>query len=149
MAETSDYEAQLRVTAGLVADAAPDLPWDLVWQSRSGPPSAPWLQPDVNDHLRSLAAQGRTDALVVPIGFVSDHIEVAWDLDHEARATAAELGLGFELVRAPGTDPDPRFVDMLVALVEERTTGARPVTLGPTGARPMPCAADCCPGIAR
>lgn len=149
MAETSDYEAQLRVTAALVAQAAPELSWELVWQSRSGPPQVPWLEPDINDHLRALAADGATDAVVVPIGFVSDHIEVAWDLDHEARMTATELGLGFRLVEAPGTEPDDRFVDMLVSLVRERTHGETAVVLGTTGPRPMPCATDCCPAPTR
>lgn len=145
MAATCDYEHQLGVAAGLVAEAAPDVPWSLVWQSRSGPPSVPWLEPDIGDHLRSLAEQGTTDAIVVPVGFVSDHIEVAWDLDHEARAIAGELGVGFHLVEAPGTAPDPRFIAMWVALVDERVRGETPVALGPDGPRPMPCRPDCCP----
>ncbi|MDP9241098.1 MAG: ferrochelatase, partial [Actinomycetota bacterium] len=106
------YVRQLRAAAGLVATAAaPDLPWDLVWQSRSGPPEVPWLEPDINDHLHALAAQGGTDVVVSPIGFVSDHLEVLWDLDTEAAATAARLGLGF--ARATTAGADPRFVAMV------------------------------------
>src|SRR5438270_11595742 len=90
------YEAQLRETAALVAAAAaPDLPWDLVWQSRSGPPQVPWLGPDVTDHLRALAAAGTTGVVVSPIGFISDHIEVLWDLDNEAADVARKLGLDY------------------------------------------------------
>jgi ferrochelatase len=145
LAATCAYEEQLRAAASLVAEAAPGVPWELVWQSRSGPPSVPWLEPDVNDHLHDLAAAGRTNAVVVPIGFVSDHVEVLWDLHQEARGTAAELGIGFDVVQSPGTEPDPRFVDMLVALVAERTDDATPVSLGPLRAPAMPCAAGCCP----
>jgi ferrochelatase len=113
------YSAQLRTVAGLVSTAAaPGLPWDLVWQSRSGPPQVPWLEPDVNDHLRTLAADGVTDVVVSPIGFVSDHLEVVWDLDNEAAETAASLGLGFARAGTPGTDP--RFVAMVAELVTER-----------------------------
>jgi ferrochelatase len=116
------YTAQLRETAALVhAAAAPDLSWDLVWQSRSGPPQVPWLEPDVNDHLTALAAKGVTDVVVSPVGFVSDHLEVLWDLDNEAADTARTLGLGFARAATPGTDP--RFVAMIRELVEERTAG--------------------------
>jgi ferrochelatase len=113
------YEAQLRETASLVAAAgAPDLPYDLVWQSRSGPPHVPWLAPDVNDHLRALAGDGVTSVVVSPIGFVSDHLEVVWDLDTEAAATAKQLGLDFVRAGTPGTDS--RFVSMVRELVNER-----------------------------
>jgi ferrochelatase len=114
------YEAQLRETAALVsALAAPGLPWDLVWQSRSGPPRVPWLEPDVNDHLAAVAEAGTTAVVLSPIGFVSDHLEVVWDLDHEAAGTAHKLGLGFARAATPGTDP--RFVAMIRDLVTERT----------------------------
>ena len=116
--------AQLRETARLVAEAVrgPGADCDLVWQSRSGPPQVPWLEPDVNDHLAALAASGTTAVVVSPIGFVSDHLEVLWDLDDEAAATAAKLGLGFARAGTAGTDP--RFVPMVRELVEERTVGA-------------------------
>ncbi|MBX6357474.1 MAG: ferrochelatase, partial [Micromonosporaceae bacterium] len=113
------YEAQLRETARLVAAAAaPDLEWDLVWQSRSGPPHVPWLEPDINDHLAALAGDGVTGVVVSPIGFSSDHLEVVWDLDIEAATTAAKVGLKFARAATPGTDP--RFVAMVRELVVER-----------------------------
>src|SRR3712207_5452359 len=86
------YEAELMAAAErVVAEVAPGRSFDLVWQSRSGPPSVPWLEPDVNDHLRALAAAGETAVVLFPIGFVSDHLEVIWDLDNEAKETAREL----------------------------------------------------------
>jgi ferrochelatase len=119
------YVAQLGETASLVAAAAaPDLSYDLVWQSRSGPPQVPWLEPDINDHLGTLAATGVTSVVVCPIGFISDHLEVVWDLDTEAAATAAALGLDFVRSATPGTDP--RFVGMVRRLVRERTNGTGP-----------------------
>jgi ferrochelatase len=115
------YEAQLRELAALVAaQAAPDLAWDLVWQSRSGPPQVPWLEPDVNDHLGTLAAAGTTSVVVSPIGFISDHLEVSWDLDNEAAQSAKGLGLDYARAGTPGDDP--RFVAMIRELVEERLT---------------------------
>ncbi|SCL24402.1 ferrochelatase [Micromonospora inyonensis] len=113
------YEAQLHETARLVAAAAaPDLAYDLVWQSRSGPPQVPWLEPDVNDHLAKLPGEGVTSVVVSPVGFVSDHLEVVWDLDTEALSTARQLGLDFVRAGTPGTDP--RFVAMVRELVTER-----------------------------
>jgi ferrochelatase len=122
------YSGQLRETAGLVAAAAGVTEWDLVWQSRSGPPSVPWLEPDVNDHLEALAKEGVTTVVAAPIGFVSDHLEVVWDLDNEAAATAASLGIGWRRVATPGTDP--RFVAMVADLVAERVAGAEQRKLG-------------------
>ncbi|GGK24291.1 ferrochelatase [Pilimelia terevasa] len=136
------YETQLRETAALVAAAAaPDLPYDLVWQSRSGPPQVPWLEPDVNAHLARLAAAGTAQVAVSPIGFVSDHLEVVWDLDTEAAATARDLGLGFARAATPGTDP--RFVTMVRELVTERLAAAAPRRLG-TLALADPCPSTCC-----
>ncbi|NMO57072.1 ferrochelatase [Actinoplanes sp. TBRC 11911] len=127
--EGGRYNAQLEETARLVhAGAAPDLSWDLVWQSRSGPPQVPWLEPDVNDHLSALAEQGVTDVVVSPIGFVSDHLEVIWDLDNEAAEMAKKLGLGYARAATPGTDP--RFVAMVRELVQERTSDAPRRRLG-------------------
>jgi protoporphyrin/coproporphyrin ferrochelatase len=141
------YTAQLNETAALVhAAAAPGLSWDLVWQSRSGPPQVPWLEPDINDHLRALADKGITDVVVSPIGFVSDHLEVIWDLDNEAAATAADLGLGYARAATPGIDP--RFVTMVRELVEERTAGRPRARLGT-----LPiwddCPGGCCPVVQR
>src|SRR3954471_6236477 len=98
------YEAELTAAAQAVVDAAaPGRPFDLVWQSRSGPPSVPWLEPDVNDHLQALAGAGERAVVVFPIGFVSDHLEVIWDLDNEAKQTAEKLGLAFARAATAGT----------------------------------------------
>ncbi|GIF72337.1 ferrochelatase [Asanoa siamensis] len=142
------YVAQLRETAALVAAAAaPDLPWDLVWQSRSGPPQVPWLEPDVNDHLAALADTGVTGVVVSPIGFVSDHLEVIWDLDNEAAATAKSRNLDFVRAATPGTDP--RFVAMVRDLVQERMDGAdSKQRLGTLPAWDT-CPVDCCTPPAR
>ena len=130
------YQAELRATAQAVVDAvAPGRAFDLVWQSRSGPPSVPWLVPDVNDHLRALATAGDKAVVVFPVGFVSDHLEVIWDLDHEARQTAEELGLAFARAATAGTHP--AFVAMVRELVEERRAGVPP-RLGTA------CPAACC-----
>jgi ferrochelatase len=141
--EGGRYTAQLRETAALVAAAAPDLPWDLVWQSRSGPAYVPWLEPDINDHLATLAHAGTTDVAVAPIGFVADHLEVVWDLDTEAAATAKRLGLGFARAATPGTDP--RFVAMVRELVGERTEPGAPRHR--LGTLPVwdTCPGHCCP----
>jgi ferrochelatase len=144
--EGGRYTAQLRETAGLVAAAAaPDLPYDLVWQSRSGPPHVPWLEPDVNDHLGALAADGVTSVAVSPIGFVSDHLEVVWDLDTEAAATAKRLGLDFVRAATPGTDA--RFVSMVRELVRERLDPPEIAPRRRLGTLPVwdACPAGCCP----
>jgi ferrochelatase len=140
---TDRYRSQLREVAALVtAQAAADLDSDLVWQSRSGPPQVPWLEPDINDHLRRLADDGVTSVLVSPIGFISDHLEVAWDLDHEAAETAKELGLDFVRAATPGVHPS--FVEMIVDLVSERLDPGRPrAALGRIPTWDV-CPADCC-----
>jgi protoporphyrin/coproporphyrin ferrochelatase len=113
------YQAQLLEACKLVAKRVdPQLEWDLVWQSRSGSPRTPWLDPDINDHLRALHPHGVEQVVVSPIGFISDHLEVRWDLDEEAAATAAELGMGFARAATPATDP--RFISMIYELVTER-----------------------------
>jgi ferrochelatase len=154
MATTSDYVAQLNETAGLVAArATPDggLPWELVFQSRSGSAGQPWLEPDVCDHLRALAGRGVDTVVVAPIGFTSDHMEVIYDLDREARQMAAELGLGF--VRAATVGTAPPFVTMIRQLIEERLDHSAPrLALGSYGPSPDSCPAGCCPapdGLAR
>jgi ferrochelatase len=101
------------------------------------------LEPDIVDHLRALHEAGVGAVVVVPLGFISDHMEVVYDLDTEATAIAAEVGLPVTRAATPGTDP--RFVRMVIDLVDERRGGAMPVALGPKGPRPMPCAGDCCP----
>lgn len=151
MAQNCEYERQLREAARLVAEGAGHANWRIVYQSRSGPPTQPWLEPDVNDVLKEIAAtreqqsgQGSSsDVVVVPIGFISDHIEVLYDLDDEARRNAAALGLNLLRVGTVGTHP--RFVRMIRELVVERMTGAadRPA-LGALGASHDVCPADCC-----
>ena len=127
-----------------------DFTGELVFCSRSGPPSQPWLEPDVNDRLEELAAEGATTVVLAPIGFVSDHMEVVYDLDTEAAATADRLGL--RLVRVPTVGVDPEFVSGLVDLVLERAAQARgeePVAPAWPGRAPMPsvCAPGCCPNL--
>jgi protoporphyrin/coproporphyrin ferrochelatase len=148
------YEAQLAETAALVAAAAaPELGWDLVWQSRSGPEHIPWLAPDINPHLESLAAAGTRAVVVSPIGFTSDHLEVAWDLDTEASDTAKRAGVAYARAATPGTDP--RFVAMVRELVTERmaaeaVSGAE-VSRVRLGNVPVwdACASHCCPAPRR
>ncbi|SDT61513.1 ferrochelatase [Actinoplanes derwentensis] len=141
------YNAQLEETARLVhAAAASDLGYDLVWQSRSGPPQIPWLEPDINDHLEALAEKGVTDVVVSPIGFVSDHLEVAWDLDNEAKETADRLGLGYARAASPGVHPE--FVSMIRQLVQERTDDRSRAALGTLPTWDV-CQSDCCPTPAR
>jgi ferrochelatase len=140
------YQAQLTETAALVAgSAAPDLAWDLVWQSRSGPEHVPWLEPDVNPHLEALAAIGTAAVVVSPVGFTSDHLEVLWDLDTEAADTAKRVGLGFARAATPGVDP--RFVSMVRQLVEERLDPTGTVLRQRLGRVPVwdSCASHCCP----
>ena len=140
------YAAELGEASRLIAERAVDgsLPFDLVYQSRSGPPSVPWLAPDVNDHLRLLAAGGDVAGVVVaPVGFVSDHMEVIHDLDVEAAETAAALGLAFARAKAPGSTP--RFAQMVCELVAERTAGAPALALGAFGLGAFAGGADACP----
>lgn len=143
------YERELRETAALVVAAVdPGLRWDLVWQSRSGPPTVPWLAPDVNDHLRRLAAEGVPGVVVAPIGFVSDHIEVLWDLDNEAAETARELGVPF--ARAATAGVHPAFVGALADLLLERSDSGWPHrALGAMGAGHDRCPEGCCPAPVR
>ncbi|MDT0302990.1 ferrochelatase [Streptomonospora wellingtoniae] len=136
------YVTQLSEVARLVGERlGEDHPYDLVYQSRSGPPSQPWLEPDVNDRLAELAEAGATAVVVVPYGFVSDHMEVKYDLDNEARETARKLGLHFVRALSPGTHP--RFVAMVRELVAERASGAEPFGLTSLPACHV-CPEGCC-----
>ncbi|ATQ27834.1 ferrochelatase [Rhodococcus ruber Chol-4] len=146
------YSRQVAEAARLVATATGTGDHDLVWQSRSGPPQVPWLEPDIVDHLDALHARGIDAVVVVPVGFVSDHLEVVWDLDTEARDRAAELGMAF--VRAATAGTDPRFVQMVRELVRERLDGAAPVRRGTepllgVGCNGELCAPECCRPPAR
>ena len=145
MAATSDYEQQLNEAAVIVNDlAGMDGLSEVVFQSRSGPASVPWLSPDIGTRLRQLAAEGVTEVLVHPLGFVADHMEVLFDLDTQAAGVAEELGV--RMVRTPTVGTHPRFVSMLVDLVEE-AAGLRKdrPALGTSGPRPDHCSMDCCP----
>ncbi len=148
MASACDYEVQLRDTSEHVAAAVGRSgDWDLVWQSRSGPPRVPWLEPDIGDHLRTLAGRGVTDVVLLPAGFVADHQEVRFDLDTQAAEIAAEVGI--TLTRVPTAGLDPRFVSMIRELVEERLVGAPRRWVGELGPRQDVCGVSCCPAPRR
>jgi protoporphyrin/coproporphyrin ferrochelatase len=143
MARTAGYERQLAEAARLVAHAAGTPSYSLAYQSRSGPPQVPWLGPDVLEHLPRVAADGASAVIVHPLGFISDHIEVLYDLDVEAKAKAAELGLAFARVATAGTSPEfPRMIRELI--VERMTGGTERAALGELGAWHEICPADCC-----
>lgn len=136
MSQWCEYQPQLNEMAALVAERV-GADWDLAFQSRSGPPHIPWLEPDVNDHLRALAERSVSEVTLVPLGFVSDHMEVAFDLDLQARATADEVGI--DLRRAPTVGTHPAFVAGLRQLVEEKTAGGEVLWVGDCGPWPDPC----------
>ncbi|MPZ69413.1 MAG: ferrochelatase [Actinobacteria bacterium] len=145
MAETSSYVTQLRETCRLVDEATGGNAWELIFQSRSGPPHIPWLEPDISEHLEKLAADGVADVVVVPVGFVSDHLEVLFDLDVEAADTAATAGIN--MVRAGTVGIHPVYIEMIVGLIRERMSD-RPerACLGTLPPSHDICARDCCPG---
>jgi protoporphyrin/coproporphyrin ferrochelatase len=124
------YVAELTEASRLIAERLGGThPWMLAYQSRSGPPSQPWLEPDIQDHLAERAKSGTRAVVVIPVGFVTDHMEVRHDLDVEAAQAADALGLAFARAATPGTDP--RFASMITELVREPLT---------------PCPLDCCGG---
>ncbi len=143
MAATCSYESQFHETAGLVAGAAGATRWSAAYQSRSGPPSQPWLGPAVEDELRRLAREDARAVVVSPIGFLSDHMEVAYDLDTSARAAAEAAGLRY--VRAGTAGTHPSLVAAIRELVQERTEGAARRSLGRLPQLPDACPDDCCP----
>lgn len=145
MASTSSYERQLQESCRLVAEAIglPETHWQLVYQSRSGRPQDPWLEPDICDHLRQLAATGVQRVIIAPIGFLSDHMEVLYDLDDEARRVCD--GLGLRMARAVTPGAHPRFVSMLRKLVQERVSNAPRECIGQYGPSHDVCPVDCCP----
>jgi len=145
------YEAQHRAAAELVmaavteplGDSTPS--WQLVYQSRSGSPQVPWLEPDINDAIALAHDEGKKGVVVVPIGFVSDHVEVIWDLDNEAKESAEAVGLTFSRVATPGTHS--AFIDAIADLVLERVENAPVQALSALGPWPDSCAAGCCPNL--
>jgi len=143
MARASAYEAQLIEACRLVAEGAGRREWALVYQSRSGSPQSPWLEPDILECLDRLASGGATDAVALPIGFTSDHLEVMFDLDVEAQQRAA--GLGLNLVRAATVGTAPAFVRMIRDLIVERTSaGSARAALGRLGPVHDVCPVNCC-----
>lgn len=143
LAEGAPYVPQLEEAASLVARMLDRGEHDLVWQSRSGPPQVPWLAPDVGDHLEALARSGTRAVVLVPIGFLSDHLEVVWDLDHDARSRAEKAGL--VMARAGTVGTHPRFIDAILELVDERTREAPRRALGVLGLSGDDCTRRCCP----
>ncbi|NDK90539.1 ferrochelatase [Gordonia desulfuricans] len=136
------YSRQVAQAAQRVAEMAGFAGHDQVWQSRSGPPQVPWLEPDICDHLEAIAAQGVSQVIVFPVGFVSDHVEVVWDLDNEAAQLADELGLDY--VRAETVGTDPRFIAMVADLVDEYRRGTGDLDVLGVGDSGTPCGDGCC-----
>ena len=138
------YVDALRTAAeGVVARLDSSYTWDLVFQSRSGPPQVPWLEPDVGDHLEQMYAEGVREVVLVPIGFTSDHVEVVYDLDVQAAERATALP-GLTLRRAKTVGTDPEFVQMLVRLVAERAADPEVDDHGCVATHDR-CPAHCCP----
>jgi len=144
MSDNSNYVRQLTETARLIAEGAGHGRWELAYQSRSGPPQQPWLEPDVGDRIRELHSEHPLqDVLVQPIGFVSDHMEVLYDLDEEVAGICQELGIQLHRIRTVGTDR--RFVRMIGELVVERMTpGSDKPSLGSFGPSHDVCPVNCC-----
>lgn len=145
MARGCNYEVQLTETCRLVAERAgiPEGRWKLVYQSRSGPPTQPWLEPDVLDYIRELKQLGIQEIVLSPVGFISDHMEVMYDLDTEALALAEELGMA--AVRAATVGTHPMFVSMIRELIEERRgKSGEKRYLGARGPSHDVCPANCC-----
>ena len=150
MAAHCEYEAQLQEASQLIAERVYERAglalareWRLVFQSRSGPPAQPWLGPDICDYLKELKAAGTSDVVIAPIGFVSDHMEIVYDLDTEARALCQELGLN--MIRAATAGTHAAFVKMIRELITERIDPAVPRRyLGTRGLAHDVCPPDCC-----
>ena len=149
MASSSDYERQLVESCRLVTDvlAIPRGRWEMVYQSRSGRPGDPWLEPDIIDFLGTLKARGESDVVVSPIGFLSDHMEVLYDLDDEARRFCDANAI--RMVRAATPGVHPVFVSLIRKLIAERLLGAPRECTGMFPANHDVCPVDCCPAPAR
>lgn len=149
MSSTSDYVKQLTETCRLIAERLNlhQDQWKLVYQSRSGRPQDPWLEPDICDHLDKLHEAGITKVVVSPVGFLSDHMEVLFDLDDEAAGKCRQLGIKMARAATPGTHP--RFVSMIRKLIEERMKAAPPECIGRFDPNHDVCPTDCCPAPIR
>ncbi len=147
MAAGASYVPQLEDSCRAIAGEVGAAKWRLVYQSRSGAPGQPWLEPDVCEALRETRQSGARDVVVVPVGFLSDHMEVLYDLDTEARALCEELDL--HMVRAGTVGTHPRFVRMVRELIEERIAGGERRAVGAFGPYPDVCPENCCPAPAR
>jgi len=144
MADCCRYEAQLLEAMRLVSEAFPKHKSNLVYQSRSGPPAVPWLEPDVCDELRQRQQAGCTKVVLVPIGFISDHMEVLFDLDTEAKQLCDEIGI--HMVRAKTAGTHPLFISMIADLIQERIAPLTdPPAIGCHGPSHDVCPAHCCP----
>lgn len=144
MAAGSDYVRQLTESCRLVSELLDRSDWQLAYQSRSGPPTQPWLEPDIADALRKIAASDSSrEVVIAPIGFLSDHMEVVYDLDTEARELSEKLGLN--MVRAGTVGVHPKIVSMIRELILERMGQAKPRALGQYGPEPDECGETCCP----
>ncbi|MEZ6061570.1 MAG: ferrochelatase [Planctomycetaceae bacterium] len=149
MSSTSDYEKQLTETCRLVSEKL-NLPadrWKLVYQSRSGRPSDPWLEPDICDYLQTLADQSKRRVVISPVGFLSDHMEVLFDLDDEARRACDRHGISMQRAATPGHDA--QFVRMIRKLIQERLGTAEREAIGRYGPNHDVCPEDCCPAPPR
>lgn len=142
MAATSDYASQLEEAGSLIAGDLGISDWKLVYQSRSGSPQQPWLGPDICDFLKQVSSEGISEVIVAPIGFVSDHMEVIYDLDVEAKQLANALGM--TIARAATAGTNPKFVQMIRELILERTENAPARFRGSQGARSSICSPTCC-----
>lgn len=145
MADNCNYAAQLNETCRLIASELqlPPERWSLVYQSRSGRPGDPWLEPDIGDHIKTLHEQGAKSLVIAPVGFLSDHMEVLFDLDEEAKSVCADLGIA--MTRAATVGTHPRFIGMVRELIEERlgTTSERRA-IGSFGPSHDVCPTNCC-----
>jgi len=146
MAHTCQYQTQLNEACRLVCQRLNHHDWTLVYQSRSGPPTQPWLEPDICDYIEQLGKDHRVkDIVIVPIGFISDHMEVIYDLDTQAHDVAQKCNLN--MVRAATVINDPHFITMIRQLIAERFSDSPTrLSMGELGPAPDTCAPDCCPG---
>ena len=143
MADTCSYVDQLEEVCRLVSQPLGLAEWRLVYQSRSGPPSQPWLEPDICDYLRSLTSDKPKDVIILPVGFISDHLEVVYDLDTEAKNLCTELGI--HMIRAATVGCHPRFIQMIRELILERMSDdPKRLAWGDLAACHDICPENCC-----